>query len=407
MVFKKISLSGKIKKILVDKGIVSAKEIDEAIKKHQQGQGHLVDVLVNMGLITKKDFITTICSALGYEVIDLAKIEISTEALSKIPKSIAKQYGVMPVEFKEGKLKVALTDPLNIFLLDDIKTVAKCDIIPCVSSEEDIMNAVAEKYEGISHESIEKMVEGISEEDQIDLLDEKEDEPTSKAELLRLTQDAPVVRLTNMLLAEAIKMRASDVLIEPREGSVRIRYRVDGLLIEGKNPPKRVHNAIVSRLKVMSDLNIAERRLPQDGRFKLKIHNREVDFRISVLPSNIGEKVALRVLDKAQVTLDIDKLGFTGKALEDIKKCSEKPHGMILICGPTGCGKTTTMYSILKSIDDPQKNLITVEDPVEYQMFGINQVSVKPDLGLTFAGSLRSILRQDPDIVMIGEIRDF
>jgi len=197
------------------------------------------------------------------------------------------------------------------------------------------------------------------------------------------------------------------VLIEPLEDELRIRYRVDGILVEGRRPPKKIHNAIISRLKVMADLNIAERRLPQDGRFKMKIHNREVDFRISVLPSNMGEKAALRVLDKSQVTLNLDDLGFENKPLADLKRMAQRPHGMILVCGPTGCGKTTTLYSVLKYIDVPDKNIITVEDPVEYQLFGINQVSVRLDIGLTFAGSLRSILRQDPDIIMIGEIRDF
>lgn len=202
-------------------------------------------------------------------------------------------------------------------------------------------------------------------------------------------------------------MKASDVLIEPMEKKLRVRYRIDGLLREIKSPPRIMYEAIISRLKVMSNLNIAEHRLPQDGRFKIRIQNREVDFRISVLPSSEGEKAAMRILDKNQAMLDLDKLGFDGKALDDLKRESQRPHGMIIVCGPTGCGKTTTLYSILKFIDSPEKNIITVEDPVEYDLYGINQITIHPNIGLTFGSSLRSILRQDPDIIMVGEIRDY
>ncbi|MDD5496733.1 MAG: GspE/PulE family protein, partial [Candidatus Omnitrophica bacterium] len=229
----------------------------------------------------------------------------------------------------------------------------------------------------------------------------------SPSQLANIAQDAPVVKITNLILAEGVNYRASDILIEPLENEVRVRYRVDGVLQDAKRPPKALHNPIVSRLKVMSSLDIAERRLPQDGRFKVRLHGQEVDFRISVLPSSKGEKVALRILDKSQATLDLDKLGFDKKSLEELKQGAMKPHGMILICGPTGCGKTTTLYSILEYINSPEDNVITVEDPVEYIIDGINQVTSKPSIGLTFASALRSILRQDPDIIMIGEIRDF
>jgi type IV pilus assembly protein PilB len=225
-------------------------------------------------------------------------------------------------------------------------------------------------------------------------------------ELLKLTQDAPVVKVTNMLLAEAVSLRASDILIEPLDKELRVRYRVDGILQDAERPPKAMHNAIVSRLKVMSELDIAERRLPQDGRFKVRLHGREIDFRVSILPSSKGEKVALRILDKSQAMLNLDKLGFDERSLITMKTCSERPHGMILVSGPTGCGKTTTLYSVLELINSPEDNVVTVEDPIEYILGGINQVTARPDIGLTFAAALRSILRQDPDIIMIGEIRD-
>jgi type IV pilus assembly protein PilB len=233
------------------------------------------------------------------------------------------------------------------------------------------------------------------------------EESQSSTDILRISQDAPVVKVTNLLLTEALSQRASDILIEPLETELRVRYRIDGIWREGKRSPKVFQSAIVSRIKVMSDLDIAERRLPQDGRFKVKLGSREVDFRVSVLPTSRGEKVALRILDKSQATLDIEKLGFDEKSLGEIKKADSKPHGMILICGPTGCGKTTTLYSILQHVNSLEKNIVTVEDPVEYLIEGINQVSAKPDIGLTFASALRSILRQDPNIIMIGEIRDF
>jgi len=254
---------------------------------------------------------------------------------------------------------------------------------------------------------IESLIKGISEDEKLEFLGAKGQESLDVEELTRLTQEAPVIKLTEALLKQGIEAKASDILIEPMEKTLRIRYRVDGVLREKESPPKKLQAPIVSRVKVISGLDIAEHRLPQDGRFKIKLEDREVDFRVSILPSTFGEKVALRILDKKTAMLDIAKLGFNEKSLDDLKNCAMKPHGMILVCGPTGSGKTTTLYSVLKHIDSPDKNIITVEDPVEYQLGGINQVTARPDIGLTFASTLRSMLRQDPDIIMVGEIRDF
>ena len=295
----------------------------------------------------------------------------------------------------------------QILATDDVKTLTGLKIGVVIATDKDIKDALEQYYGEDTHQAIEKIIEDIEEAKRIQMIDETGSEEIDSAALMQLTQEAPIVKITNLLLNEAVKQKASDVLIEPMENQLRVRYRVDGILHEGRNPPKVMQHAIVSRLKVMSDLNIAERRLPQDGRFKLRIEDHEVDFRISVLPSNLGEKVALRILDKRQATLDVDKLGFEKEPLKDLKKASGMPHGMILVCGPTGCGKTTTLYSVLKDIDAPEKNIVTVEDPVEYQLKGINQVAVQPDIGLTFASALRSILRQDPDIIMVGEIRDY
>jgi len=266
--------------------------------------------------------------------------------------------------------------------------------------------SIRKHYEKSADEEINELVKGIKSA-HIEMVAEEKEGEISTENLLNETDEAPIVKLTNMILTKAVKERASDILIEPMEKKSRVRFRIDGLLCEYYNPPKKFHQAIISRIKVMSNLNISERRLPQDGRFTIKIEERKIDFRVSIVPSSFGEKVALRILDKAQVTIDIERLGFKTREKEKICSVADEPHGMILISGPTGCGKTTTLYSILKYADDPEKNIITVEDPVEFEMKGINQVNVNEEIGLTFQKCLRSILRQDPDIIMVGEIRDY
>lgn len=286
--------------------------------------------------------------------------------------------------------------------------MTKYEIDIVVAEKKDIEDTISAYCGESALDTLTKITQDIHQ-SKLELIKSKEEiEETDSTKLLKSVDDAPVVQITNMLLGKAVSLKASDILIEPMEDSLRVRYRIDGTLTEFESsPPKSMHQAIVSRLKVMSQLNIAERRLPQDGRFKITMDNRDVDFRISVVPSRLGEKVAIRLLDKTQVLLDIDRLGMHTETLERLKKCAMHPHGMILVCGPTGCGKTTTLYSILKYVDSPEKNIVTVEDPVEYVLEGINQVSVRHDIGLTFASSLRSILRQDPDVIMVGEIRDF
>jgi len=402
-----LSLRDRIVKILVEKKLLSKNDINKALELHKKKGGKVSDILVGMGLVSRQDLTVALSQELGFPPIDLSRYKIKPDILKLLSKKIVKQYRIIPVSKMGNVLTIAMADPLNVLAIDDIKTITGFDIGPVITNEADINDAIADYYEGHAHDAIEKIVEGMKDSADISLLEETGESEYNKADLLRLTQDAPVVKLTNLLLAEGVKIRASDILIEPLERESRVRYRIDGVFIEGRKPPKSLHSALISRLKVMAGLNIAERRLPQDGRFKVKVENREIDFRISVIPSSVGEKAALRILDKNQAMLNLDSLGFEKKPLLDMKKISQRPHGMILICGPTGCGKTTTLYSILKHIDSPEKNIITVEDPVEYQLRGINQVSVRHDIGLTFSAALRSILRQDPDIIMIGEIRDF
>ena len=400
------SIRDRVTDALFKKKLLVKTDLDKALEIQKQKGGKLSNILVGMGLVSRNDIVSILSEELSLPPIDLARYKISPEIIKLIPKKVAKNYQVIPVSKMGNFLTIAIADPLNVFALDDIAAITKHKISVVIASDKEIEEAFAEYYNSGGHEAIEKIIDEINPDEDIEVLEEG-GESLSSSQLIKLTQDAPIVKITSILLTEAINARASDILIEPLENTLRIRYRVDGILQEAQRPPKRIHQALVSRLKVISNLNIAERRLPQDGRFKLRIHNREVDFRISVIPSSNGEKVALRILDKSQATLDVKKLGFEEESLQKIIKASERPHGMILSCGPTGCGKTTTLYSILKYVDSPEKNIVTAEDPVEYQLEGINQLTVKPDLGLTFSSGLRSFLRQDPDIIMVGEIRDF
>lgn len=402
-----LSMQERIMKHLCQKKLLVANDIKKALEVQKEKGGKLSDILVAMGHVSRKDLVLALSEELSIPPIDLSRYQISQEVLKLIPKKMAMSYHVMPVSRVGNFLTVAIADPLNVFAVDDIASVTQCKISVVIATAKEIDAAIEEYYDPGATEAIGKIISGMKPTDEIELQLESSGGAMSKADLMKLTMEAPVVKITNALLADAIKLRASDILIEPMEESLRVRYRVDGMLQEVQRSTKKIHAALISRLKVISNLNIAERRLPQDGRFKVKIQNREIDFRISIIPSNNGEKIALRVLDKLQATLDLDKLGFEKESLDRIKKAARSPHGMILSCGPTGCGKTTTLYSILQHIHSPDKNIITAEDPVEYQLEGVNQLTVKPELGLTFASSLRSFLRQDPDIIMVGEIRDF
>jgi type IV pilus assembly protein PilB len=303
-------------------------------------------------------------------------------------------------------ITLAMADPLNIFAIDHVKALTGYRINPIISSLQDITQAIELSYPDTASGMVADLVKEIFSSSIEFIREEKENLPAGQ-DLMRISQEAPVIKITNLILEESVKKKSSDILIEPMDRKLRVRIRIDGILQEIQAPPKNMHASIVSRIKVMANLDIAEHRLPQDGRLKAKVLGKEVDFRISILPSSLGEKVAIRILDKSQATLDIDKLGFSEITLSTLKKIAKYPHGMMLVCGPTGSGKTTTLYSILKYVDNPQKNIVTVEDPVEYQLEGINQVTAKPEIGLTFAGALRSILRQDPNIIMVGEIRDY
>lgn len=402
-----LSLKEALTKALIEKGLLTEAKLKEALKVQEQKGGDLKDILVELGFVSKEDILSILSQELGIPPINLSRFKIDPDILKLIPKNIAQHYHIIPISKMQDLLTVAMADPLNIFALDHISALTSFKIVPVLTSEKEIQNAIYEYYEEASYEEIEKIMSDMAAPSEIEVVEESREAVLDAAKIIKSTQEAPVVKLANQLLSEAVRLRASDILIEPLETQTRIRYRIDGLLRQIQVFPKHLHSATVSRFKVMSNLNIAEQRLPQDGRFKIKTKDKEVDFRISVLPSELGEKVALRVLDKSMAMLDIENLGFNKKTLADLKSTVEKPHGMILICGPTGSGKTTTLYSLLKLISTSEENIVTVEDPIEYQIEGLNQVTARPEMGLTFANALRSILRQDPDIIMIGEIRDY
>ncbi len=398
------SLKEQLVNILTENKIITPDGLNKALKIQKEKGGRLSNILVSLKLVKEKDLMLALSKSLHIPPINLAKLNIKPEIINVVPEHVARHYQLIPISKIGNNLTVAVSDPLNIFALDDIRALTNYKVKSVLSTEEEIKEAVRRYYSKNTGEIIKDVIK--HKEVKVEMISEQRQEPDTEA-LMEMINEAPIVKITNMLLNEGIKLRASDILIEPLEKSMQVRYRIDGILEIGESPPKTMHEAIVTRIKVMSKLNVAEHRLPQDGRFKVKLPAKEVDFRVSVLPSSFGEKLALRILDKSTLLLDVEKLGFEEHPLKVLKECAIQPHGMILICGPTGCGKTTTLYSVLKYVDSLEKNLVTVEDPIEYQLEGINQVTALPEIGLTFAAALRSILRQDPDVIMVGEIRDY
>lgn len=401
----KTTLRKKIQEILIEGKLISQENLDSAIKMQRRKGGALSKILVEQGIISEQQLMVTLGKQLGIPPINLAKVKIDPQVIKLIPENIAKYYHLIAISKIGDIITIVMADPLNIFALDDLKVLTGKDVRVVLATEGEITKAI-ENYYAPEEKRMTEVLQETETED-VDLQVIRQREEIDIGELARSTKEAPVVKMVNLILLEAIKHRASDIHIEPYENVLRIRYRVDGVLQEVFRPPKKIQNAILARLKIMSKLDITQRRLPQDGRFKIKFESREIDFRVSVLPVQFGEKIVLRALDKSSLSIGLDKLGFSPKPLKGFEEAIAKPFGMILVTGPTGSGKSTTLYSIINHLNSPERNIITVEDPIEYQVEGITQVQVKPEIGLTFASGLRSLLRQSPDVVMVGEIRDY
>ena len=391
--------------ILLREKVVTPRQIEEAEDEIRKHGGRLGNTLARLGYVEESQLINFLSRQYGVPSISLNEVEVSEDILNLIPKDVAERHNLIPVNRQGNSLIVAMSDPSNIYAMDDIKFLTGYNVEVVVTTESSIKQALDRYYVETKTEKSADIMEGMDEDD-IALLEDEDGLDID--ELERSSKEAPVVRLVNLMLVDAIKRGASDIHIEPYEKTFRIRYRIDGVLYEIMKPPLRLKNAITSRVKIMSELDIAERRLPQDGRIKLVVgQDKEVDFRVSVLPTLFGEKIVLRVLDKSALQLDMTKLGFEPQPLSLFKDAIHQPYGMVLVTGPTGSGKTTTLYSALTELNKASDNISTSEDPVEINMAGINQVQINETIGLNFAAALRSFLRQDPDIIMVGEIRDF
>jgi len=395
--------SGRLGELLLREQLITPLELQKAIEQQRSAGGRLGYQLTKMGFIEENELTAFLSKQYGVPSIDLGEFDIELDIIKLIPKEVVLKHQIIPVNRTGATLIVAMADPSNIFAIDDIKFLTGYNVEVVVASEQAIEGAVEKYY--TSNVTFDDVMLDFDD-DEVDIVDADED--INELDLEKSAGDAPVIKLVNLILLDAIRKGASDIHVEPFEKQLRVRYRIDGMLYEVMKPPVKLKHAITSRLKIMSQLDIAERRLPQDGRIKLKMgKNKEMDFRVSVLPTIWGEKVVLRLLDKSNLQLEMTKLRIEEKVLESFKKAVHMPYGMILITGPTGSGKTTTLYSSLSELNRSDVNISTAEDPVEYNLFGINQVQMHDDIGLNFSSSLRSFLRQDPDIILVGEIRDF
>jgi type IV pilus assembly protein PilB len=396
-------LNDRIGELLVQKNLLSEEQLKRAKEEARTSGTRIGYQITKLGFVGEEKVAEAVSNQYGVPTIELDEFEVDPEVIGLIPEEVATKHTILPVNRAGSTLIVAMSDPSNIFAIDDIKFLTGYNVEVVVAAEEAIRRAIDRYYD--KGADLDEVMAGFDDNEFEVIGDE---EGPSLEELEKAVEDAPVVKLVNLVLTDAIKKNASDIHIEPYEKDFRVRYRIDGVLYEVMRPPRKLRNPLTSRVKIMADLDIAERRLPQDGRIKLKMgKSKEMDYRVSVLPTLFGEKIVLRLLDKGNLQLDMTKLGFEEKQLSDFKRAIHLPFGMVLVTGPTGSGKTTTLYSALSELNKTSENISTAEDPVEFNLAGINQVQMKEDIGLNFAASLRAFLRQDPDIIMVGEIRDF
>jgi type IV pilus assembly protein PilB len=381
--------------ILLENGLVSGTQLTTAYEEHQRSGRSLGRVLVEQGVLSESQLVAALATQIGLRFVDLSDFAVDGSAVSRVPNAVCRRYTVLPVGYEDGKLLVAMADPANVFAIDDIRSLTGMDVKPAVATRADVLAAINRFHRADSElDDLTMTLTGA---------DDLADDLSNVSEVV---EDAPVVKFVNLLITQAIQDRASDIHIEPTERDLRVRYRIDGVLHEVMRSPKNIQSGVTSRLKIMAEINIAERRIPQDGRLSVTTNGKKVDLRVATLPTVWGEKVVMRILDNSTAMLNLSDLGFSQANYDRYSQSFTKPYGMLLVTGPTGSGKSTTLYATLNIVNSPDKNVITVEDPVEYRLAGINQVQTNAKAGLTFASALRSILRSDPDIVLIGEIRD-
>ncbi len=383
---------------LISEGLINEEQLQQALALQKKSGKRLGAVLVEMHLVTEQDIVQILSKQLRIPFIDLSNYLIDPVIAKLVPEHIAKRHMLIPINKVGNKLTVAMVDPLNIIAIDDIQLMTGLMVKPVVATHTDINKALQDAYGAVAQQD--KLMDDLE-----DIGHTDDEDLDGLGELGE--NDAPIIRLCNLVISQAVQNGVSDIHIEPFEKELRIRYRQDGMMFTAMNPPKKATAAITSRIKIMASLNIAEKRLPQDGRIKIKVTNRMIDLRVSVLPVIWGEKIVMRILDQTSLKVNLEDLGFEPKTLDRFKTGIASPYGIILVTGPTGSGKTTTLYSALTSVNSIDTNVMTAEDPVEYMLHGVNQVQCKPEIGLTFAAALRSFLRQDPDVIMVGEIRDF
>jgi type IV pilus assembly protein PilB len=381
--------------ILLENGLVTGTQLASAYEEHQRSGRSLGRVLVEQGVLSEGQLVAALATQIGLRFVDLSDFSVDGSAVSRVPNAVCRRYTVLPIGYEDGKLLVAMADPANVFAIDDIRSLTGMDVKPAVATRADVLAAINRYHRADSE--LDDLTMTLTDAGDLD---------EDLSHVSEVIEDAPVVKFVNLLITQAIQDRASDIHIEPTERDLRVRFRIDGVLHEVMRSPKNIQSGVTSRLKIMADINIAERRIPQDGRLSVNTNGKKVDLRVATLPTVWGEKVVMRILDNSTAMLNLSDLGFSESNYERFAQSFTKPYGMLLVTGPTGSGKSTTLYATLNIVNSPDKNVITVEDPVEYRLAGINQVQTNVKAGLTFASALRSILRSDPDIVLIGEIRD-
>ena len=394
-----------LEELLLKEKFVTEEDLKKAKNYQKQYGGNLTNILIKLGFINEEQLVIALAKQLGIPHVKLSNYKLDPEVVEILPENVIRREKVIPLAKSGNVLTIATADPLNVLLIDSLRARTGYEIQTIVATPTEIEQAIADYFSSKAEKDLDNLIQHSTDEDNLTVVEGEERVDLDR--LLQETEQAPIIKMVNMILSRGIRERASDIHIEPFEEKLQVRYRIDGILYPSMNLPKRVQNAVISRIKVLSEMDIAERRLPQDGRFRVKAYNRDIDFRVSTIPTRFGEKVVLRLLDKAQlIGLTIDKLGLEKDVLEKYQRAIKKPYGMIVLTGPTSSGKSTSLYAAIKAINTPDKNILTIEDPVEYEAEGVNQVQVNEEIGLTFSRALRAFLRQDPDIIMLGEMRD-